>query len=382
MRVLVAMSGGVDSSAAAALLVDAGHDVTGVHLKMAAAPSGLPGTGRGEAGAERSRGAGTGKGCCTLDDARDARRVADVLGIPFYVWDLAQPFQERVVDDFVAEYAAGRTPNPCIRCNERVKYTALLARARAVGFDALATGHHVRLDQAAAGRYRMRRAADPGKDQTYVLYMASQDQLAHTLWPAGEHPKPELRAYAAERGLGTASKPDSHDICFIPSGDLGTFLRPRLGAREGTFVGPDGRVLGDHDGAYRYTVGQRRGLGLAGFEQPLYVTAVDGETVHVGHREDLEAPALIADGVTWVAGDPPKAAALGAQVRYRGRPLPAELSDLGGGRVRVAFTAERPVGVAPGQAVVLYDGDECLGGATITSASAARKPAPPVTRCS
>jgi len=382
-RVLVAMSGGVDSSMAAALLVDEGHDVTGVHLKMADTPSGLPG-----------------KGCCTLDDARDARRVADTLGIPFYVWDLAEAFRERVVDDFVAEYASGRTPNPCVRCNERVKYAALLARARAVGFDALATGHHVRLRRAVqpggGGRWRLLRAADPAKDQTYVLYMATQDQLAHTLWPVGEHAKPALRAMAAERGLLTANKPDSHDICFIPSGDLGAFLRPRLGAREGVFVGPDGAEVGRHDGSYRFTVGQRRGLGLAGADRPLYVTAIEGDRVHVGTRAALEVGGLVADRVSWIAGAPPDtaltaafagappdrapvaafagaappdAARVTAQVRYRGRPLPAVLADAGGGRVRVMFPQERPDGVAPGQAVVFYDGDECLGGGTIDAAA-------------
>ena len=353
MRVLAAMSGGVDSSMAAALLVEEGHDVTGVHLKLADTPSGLPG-----------------KGCCTLDDARDARRVADLLGIPYYVWDLSAPFQERVVDDFVAEYAAGRTPNPCVRCNERVKYTALLARARAMGFDALATGHHVRLRHD-GGRWRLLRAADAGKDQTYVLYMADQDQLSHTLWPVGEHPKPALRAMAVERGLITARKPDSHDICFIPSGDLGAYLRPRLGHRPGPVVGPDGSRFGTHDGAYRFTVGQRRGLGIAGHDAPLFVTAIDGDTVHVGPRDALETADVVATDVSWVAGGPPRSQQIGAQVRYRGAPLPASWSTDDGGRLRLRFTAERPVGVAPGQAVVCYDGDECLGGGTIAAATPA-----------
>jgi tRNA-uridine 2-sulfurtransferase len=352
MKVLVAMSGGVDSSMAAALLCEQGHDVTGVHLKMADTPSGLPG-----------------KGCCTLDDARDARRVADKLDIPFYVWDFAEAFGERVVDDFVAEYAAGRTPNPCIRCNERVKYTALLARARAVGFDALATGHHVRLrHDPAEQRYRLYRATDPGKDQTYVLYMASQEQLAHTLWPVGDHLKADLRTMAAQRGLLTAAKPDSHDICFIPSGDLGAFLRPRLGARAGRFVGPQGQTLGEHDGAYRFTVGQRRGLGLAGFDEPLFVTAIDGDDVHVGPRAMLESPRLTFDHAAWIAGAPPSPDGLTAQVRYRGEPLACELERHDDGRWQVTFTGEVPVGVAPGQAVVFYRrSSECLGGGTITT---------------
>ena len=349
MRVLVAMSGGVDSSMAAALLVEEGHDVTGVHLKMADTPSGLPG-----------------KGCCTLDDARDARRVADTLGIPYYVWDFAAAFAERVVDDFVAEYAAGRTPNPCIRCNERVKYAALQARALAMGFDAIATGHHVRVDRA-GDRWRLLRPVDRAKDQTYVLYMVTQASLAASLFPAGEHPKPALRAMAAERGLLTAAKPDSHDICFIPSGDVGGFLRRRLGDRGGVFVGPDGAVLGTHDGGYRFTVGQRRGLGLAGFDEPLYVTAVRGDRVHVGPRDLLAVETLTVTDVTWVAGTPPAAGAdLTAQIRYHGEALACELLDVDGAGMRVGFGQERPVAAAPGQALVVYAGDECLGGGTLT----------------
>jgi tRNA-specific 2-thiouridylase len=355
MRVLVAMSGGVDSSMAAALLVEQGHDVTGVHLKLADTPSGLPG-----------------KGCCTLDDARDARRVADLLGIAYYVWDLSEPFRDRVMDDFVTEYAAGRTPNPCVRCNERVKYTALLARARAVGFDALATGHHVRLRHR-DGRWRMLRAADAGKDQTYALYMASQDELAHTRWPVGEYTKSQVREMAAERGLITARKPDSYDICFIPEGDVAGFLEARLGARPGAIVGPDGAEMARHDGAYRFTVGQRRGLGIAGKPEPLFVTAITGDTVHVGPRAALETAGLVATDVSWVAGSPPPAGSpLAAQVRYRGESLPVDWDLTDGGRLHVMFGAVCPFGVAPGQAVVLYDGEECVGGATIVSATPAR----------
>jgi tRNA-specific 2-thiouridylase len=252
-----------------------------------------------------------------------------------------------------------------VRCNERVKYAALLDRARAVGFGALATGHHVRLRRDADGTAHLWRAADPDKDQTYVLYMADQRQLAATLWPVGEHHKSSLRAMAAERGLLTAAKPDSHDICFIPDGDLAGFLRPRLGQRAGTFIGPDGQTLGSHEGAYRFTVGQRRGLGLSGRRQPLYVTAIDGQQVHVGGREQLRSSRLLATGMSWIAGHPPASGGVTAQVRYRGRPLPCEI-DLNGEVADVQFSNDEPEGVAPGQAVVFYEGQECLGGGTIT----------------
>jgi tRNA-uridine 2-sulfurtransferase len=358
-RVMVAMSGGLDSTMAAALLVEAGHDVTGVHLKMADTPSGLPG-----------------KGCCTLDDARDARRVADRLGIPFYVWDFAEAFADRVVDDFVAEYAAGRTPNPCVRCNERVKYAELMARAVAAGFDQLATGHHVRLRTDPDGTAHLDRPVDGGKDQTYVLYMASQDQLRHSAFPVGEHRKADLRRMAADRGFVTAAKPDSHDICFIPSGDTAGFLQARLGRRPGAVVDVDGARVADHDGAYRFTIGQRRGLGVSGLAEPHFVTGIDGNVVTIGRRHDLEVERVHADAVSWTVA-PPDAGETGltAQVRYQGAPLPVDvvLGSAGAGTMDVVFTGDLPDGVAPGQAVVLYRGAECIGGGTIATTSAATR---------
>ncbi|MGI9017909.1 MAG: tRNA 2-thiouridine(34) synthase MnmA [Euzebya sp.] len=351
-RVMVAMSGGVDSTMAAALLVEEGHDVTGVHLKMADTPSGLPG-----------------KGCCTLDDARDARRVADRLDIPFYVWDFAQTFNDRVVTDFVDSYSQGLTPNPCVRCNERVKYAALMQRALEAGFDTLATGHHVQLRQDPTGTVHLCRPVDPGKDQTYVLYMATQQQLRHSAFPVGAYTKSRLRIMATQRDLITANKPDSHDICFIPSGDTAGFLNSHLGSRPGPIRDADGTDIGSHDGAYRFTIGQRRGLGIGGLDQPRFVTAIAGDTVTVGRREDLQVGRLQADALTWTVAAPrPGAAGLTVQVRYHDEAFPATLDLTSDGTaMTVTFDQHCPIGVAPGQAVVVYDDDECLGGGTITA---------------
>src|SRR5690606_32868950 len=226
------MSGGVDSAVAAARCVDAGHDVTGVHLALSSNPQSF------RSGA---------RGCCTLEDSRDARRAADVLGIPFYVWDLAERFRDDVVEDFVAEYAAGRTPNPCMRCNERIKFAAVLDRALALGFDAVCTGHYARVVEGAHGR-ELHRAADPDKDQSYVLGVLTAEQLAGAMFPLGDSVKTDVRAEAAARGLAVAAKPDSHDICFVANGDTAGFLRSRLGEAPGEVVDEAGEVVGDHDG--------------------------------------------------------------------------------------------------------------------------------------
>jgi tRNA-specific 2-thiouridylase len=250
VRVLAARTGGVDSAVAAARAAEAGHDVTGVHLALSRNP--------------RSYRTGA-RGCCTVEDSDDARRAADVIGIPFYVWDMSDRFHDDVVEDFVAEYAAGRTPNPCLRCNERIKFAAVLDRALALGFDAVATGHYARLATGPAGEVEMHRSADLAKDQSYVLGVLTQAQLRHAMFPLGGSRKQDVRSEAARRGLRVAQKPDSHDICFISDGDTAGWLRSRLGAGAGEIVERgSGEVLGRHDGAFGFTVGQRRGLRTAG----------------------------------------------------------------------------------------------------------------------
>ncbi|MGB7981762.1 MAG: tRNA 2-thiouridine(34) synthase MnmA, partial [Candidatus Nanopelagicales bacterium] len=278
MRVLAAMSGGVDSAVAAARMVAAGHEVTGVHLALSRTPESL------RSGA---------RGCCTIEDSRDAWRAADRLEIPFYVWDMSEQFGAEVVEDFLAEYAAGRTPNPCLRCNERIKFAAVLDRALALGFDAVATGHYARLVDGPAGR-ELHRAVDPGKDQSYVLGVLDAAQLAGCLFPLGDSTKAQVRAEAAVLGLAVAAKPDSHDVCFIPSGDTAGFLRDRLGAAPGEVVDAQtGEVLGAHAGAYSFTVGQRRGVALgrpAADGARRYVVDVD-----ITSRRVAVGPAVLLD---------------------------------------------------------------------------------------
>uniref|UniRef100_UPI002456EAAB tRNA 2-thiouridine(34) synthase MnmA n=1 Tax=Nocardia carnea TaxID=37328 RepID=UPI002456EAAB len=290
MRVLAAMSGGVDSAVAAARAVDAGHEVVGVHLALSSAPGTLR-TGS--------------RGCCSKEDAGDARRAADVLGIPFYVWDFADRFKEDVIDDFVAAYAAGETPNPCLRCNEKIKFSALADRAVALGFDAVVTGHYARLADGV-----LRRALDADKDQSYVLAVLTAEQLKRAMFPVGDTPKPQIRAEAAERGLAVADKPDSHDICFIPSGDTRAFLGAKIGIRPGAIVDSGGAELGRHDGVHGFTIGQRKGLGLPGpgpDGKPRYVTEIDPDsgTVQVGSADDLQVWSIDAERAVWTGGTAP-----------------------------------------------------------------------------
>jgi tRNA-specific 2-thiouridylase len=353
LKVLAAMSGGVDSAVAAARAVDAGHDVTGVHLALSAAPQTL------------RHGA---RGCCTLEDANDARRAADVLGIPFYIWDLAERFKANVVDDFVAEYAAGRTPNPCLRCNEKIKFSALLDRARALGFDALVTGHHARLD---AGR--LRRSVDMGKDQSYVLAVLTAQQLAHAQFPLGDSTKTQVRAEAAARGLAVADKPDSHDICFIPDGDTRGFLAKQLGRHDGPIVdAASGEVVGSHGGCFGYTVGQRRGLNLdrpSREGEPRYVLSIQPKTntLVVGPGELLDADEVTGQRPLWTSGTAPSDEFdCLVQLRAHGMVSPATVRVVADQVIAHLHGMQR--GVAPGQALVMYDGDVVVGSATIAAA--------------
>jgi len=352
MRVLAAMSGGVDSAVAAARARDAGHDVTGVHLALSRLPQAM------RTGA---------RGCCTLEDARDARRAADVLGLPFYVWDLADRFARDVVDDFVAEYADGRTPNPCLRCNERIKFSAVLDRALALGFDAVCTGHYARLVQGDSGP-ELHRAVDSAKDQSYVLGVLTPEQIARSVFPLGGSLKREVRVEAAARGLTVADKPDSHDICFVPDGDTAGFLRRRLGDAPGPVVDEEGRRVGEHEGAFAFTVGQRRGLGLgrpASDGRPRYVLDVSPttRTVTVGPRERLAVTRVEGIRPRWCGPVPAEPFDCGAQLRAHGEEV-AATARLVGDRLVVRL-AEPVEGVAAGQAVVLYRGTRVVGSATI-----------------
>jgi len=356
------MSGGVDSAVAAARMVAAGHDVTGVHLAL----------GRGTPGRER--------GCCTREDARDAARAADVLGVPFYVWDLSEQFQASVVADFVAEYAAGRTPNPCVRCNETIKFAAVLRRATRLGFEAVCTGHYARVVDGPTGP-QLHRAVDMAKDQSYVLGVLTADQLGRSLFPLGDSHKAEVRDEAARLGLAVADKPDSTDICFVGEEGTGGFLDAALGPAPGAIVDEDGQPLGEHAGVHRYTVGQRRGLGVgapAGDGRPRYVLALDpvARTVVVGPREALAVDELVLDHLRW-AGDAPTASVdCDVQVRAHSRPRPARAVPDAAARGNLLRVALRDAehGVAPGQTAVVYRGTQVLGSGTVVATARRAQP--------
>ncbi|WP_082486835.1 tRNA 2-thiouridine(34) synthase MnmA [Frigoribacterium sp. Leaf186] len=361
MKVLAAMSGGVDSAVAAARAVEAGHDVVGVHLAL----SRMPGTLR------------TGsRGCCTIEDSMDAQRAANKIGIPYYVWDFSERFKLDVVDDFVAEYSAGRTPNPCMRCNERIKFAALLEKALALGFDAVCTGHYATIVTDDRGGRELHRASAWAKDQSYVLGVLTAEQLAHSMFPLGATPsKAEVRAEAAERGFSVASKPDSHDICFIPDGDTRGWLAERVGAETGEILDRSGTVVGSHEGAHAFTVGQRKGLNI-GFPsddgKPRFVLEVRpvDNTVVVGPKEALDIAEIAGGSYTWAGrapADPTTAFDCDVQIRAHADPVPAVARvSVVEGKKELVITPREPLnGVAPGQTAVVYVGTRVLGQCTI-----------------
>ena len=365
------MSGGVDSAVAAARAQDAGHEVVGVHLAL----SRMPGTLR------------TGsRGCCTIEDSIDARRVAGQLGIPFYVWDFSDRFKADVVDNFLEEYEQGRTPNPCLRCNEKIKFEAVLDRAMALGFDKVVTGHYATVVDTDDGRVELHRSAEWAKDQSYVLGVLTDEQLRHCLFPLGETPsKDQVRAEAEARGFSVASKPDSHDICFIPDGDTQGFLEDKLGAKPGAIVDRDGQVVGDHSGTHGYTIGQRKGLQIgypAPDGKPRYVLDIRPKTreVVVGPKDALDIVEMSGARVSFAGADPVTSGITAGryqdgvleqldsfdgevQVRAHGDTYPAQIwMDRGVLRIRV----QTPIsGLAPGQSAVVYLGTRVVGQCTV-----------------
>jgi tRNA-specific 2-thiouridylase len=357
MRIVVAMSGGVDSSVAAALLAEQGHEVIGVSMQLYDA-------------SRQSEGHTAFGSCCSLDDLHDARRVAAAINIPHYIMNFERQFDEQVMSNFVREYSAGRTPLPCARCNSDLKFATLAERARGFDADRVATGHYARVERRDDGRYLLKRGVDQSKDQAYFLFSLTQDQLALAMFPVGDRPKDAVRDYARRLGLGVAEKPDSQEICFIPDRDYAAFVSSRApdAIRPGVIVDERGRVLGGHEGIHRFTVGQRKGLGLATSSTgaPMYVLAVRAadRQVVVGPKASLERTALTATGVNWILEEPATPIRVAAQIRHRHQAAPASVRPLGDARAEVVFGAPQ-IAVTPGQAVVFYDGDVVVGGGWI-----------------
>jgi tRNA-uridine 2-sulfurtransferase len=351
MRVVVAMSGGVDSSVAAALLAREGHEVIGLSMQLY----------------DQHQGETRFGSCCTIDDLYDARRVAGMIGIPHYIVNFEHKFQEHVISDFVREYAAGRTPIPCVHCNGDLKFASLVERAQGFDAEAVATGHfaQVELDEG-TGRYRLKKGVDRQKDQSYFLFTLTQAQLARARFPVGGLDKAAVRDEARRLGLNVAEKKDSQEICFVASGEHPEFVGARAEMPGGAIRDGEGRVLGRHDGVHRFTIGQRKGLGLA-TGIPLYVVGIDADeaSVTVGPREALERDTLTASRVNWMSGETPASPIrASARIRYRHREAPATVTPLGDGRARITFDAPQSA-ITPGQAVVFYDGDVVIGGGWI-----------------
>jgi tRNA-specific 2-thiouridylase len=358
IRILAAMSGGVDSAVAAALLAEQGHALTGVTLKLWCYGTSPVGP----------------RACCTLDAIDDARAVARRMGFPHFVVDAEEVFRARVLQPFLDAYAEGRTPYPCALCNQHLKFGDLIARMELVSAEALATGHYARMVRGEGGALELFRALDRAKDQSYALALVPRAALARARFPLGELTKDEVRAHASRLGLVVWDKPESQDLCFVPDGDYAGFMTEKLGERRGTAAGPiedvTGRRLGTHRGIIHYTVGQRRGLGIAASE-PLYVLAVESrrDALVVGPRAALERPGLVTEPMNWlVSAPPPAGTVVSAQIRYHHRPAPARVHPREDGRAEIRFETPQSA-ITAGQVCVLYDGDRVLGGAAIAHAT-------------